>query len=113
MPADLKTCPFCGKPGILHKDAFNFWSVRCGGSCNYVAGSSYADERVAVDQWNKRADNKVENLQQSGEAPVQQAKAAITLLDKLQAWDDGDLPGSINMVDAVISEWRKVKAAVR
>lgn len=43
---------------------------------------------------------------------AQQLKAAIILLDKLLAWDNGDIPGCVNMVDAVISEWRKIKAAV-
>lgn len=36
----------------------------------------------------------------------QQSQLAIALMNKLDAWDRGELPGSINMVDHVINEWR-------
>jgi hypothetical protein len=53
--------------------------------------------------------------EEQGESPAtdrQQLKAAIILLDKLLEWDNGDHPGSVNFVGTIISEWRKIKAAI-
>lgn len=99
-------CCSCYSNGLQASGEKEYYCDRTGTAVNLL--NMFPDNCPLSDA----PDTKEEKILQSGEAPHQQLKAAIILLDKLLAWDNGDTPGSVNMVDVVISEWRKIKAAV-
>jgi len=64
MP-DLKSCPFCGKPGVLNKSSHCGWNIYCAGFCGCQLSTNYADNRDLIKQWNNRAKSAEEKILQS------------------------------------------------
>ena len=51
---DLKSCPFCGKRGVIKKYADGTYKVCCENHLCPTESFAYHTEKEAVDWWNKR-----------------------------------------------------------
>ena len=57
----LKKCPFCGKPGMLHRTMLG-WQIYCAGFCGCQLEANDHDRRVVINKWNTRS-----NTNEAGE----------------------------------------------
>ena len=55
----LKKCPFCGKPGMLHRTMLG-WQIYCAGFCGCQLEANDHDRRVVINKWNTRSNTKEE-----------------------------------------------------
>ena len=58
---ELKTCPFCGKPGLVQIDDDGFLVVGCDSQdcvCNIYEAwkKQFTTEEKAIDAWNRRTE---------------------------------------------------------
>ena len=85
--SELKTCPFCGKPGVLQRDICG-WQVYCAGFCGCQLSDNDHDKMVVVKRWNTRS-----QIKEAGEKSPNKTHDAIALVKEIEY--DNDRGGEI------------------
>lgn len=57
MTDELRPCPFCGGPAVVHEYNGGFASIGCGGQCDFKPSAfGFPSVDSAIEVWNTRAE---------------------------------------------------------